>query len=506
MALTVNTNVASINAQRNLGASSSNLQTSLQRLSSGSQINSAKDDAAGLQIANRLTSQINGLGVAVKNANNGISIAQTAEGAMQESTNILQRMRDLALQAANGSNGASEREALNDEVSQLKAELNRIADTTSFGGQKLLNGEFGTKQFQVGSQANETIGVTVNATGADKIGASRFSLNGTAFGITTTSTTAGTALASTIGGTAAALTITGANGKSATTANIGAGSAKAAADAINLTSGTTGVTADARTAVEVSGVGAGTVSFGLTGKTGTNTEATISAIVTDPNDLSSLANAINAQSAKTGITASLTSNGTKMELVSESGDDIVIRSFANSGADKTAELRNIGFDGVVPSGASATVTAEAAGDTVRVQGNLRLESNGAFQVTGAGADVGTLVGAAGTAYVSSLDKLSDVDISTANGAQNAISVIDAAIASIDKNRAGLGAVQNRLESTVSNLQNISENVSASRSRIVDTDYAAESANLTKNQIMQQAGTAMLAQANQLPQAVLSLLG
>jgi len=161
MALTVNTNIASLNTQRNLSNSSNALATSMQRLSTGSRINSAKDDAAGLQIANRLTSQVNGLGVAVRNANDGISLAQTAEGALQQSTNILQRMRDLALQSANGSNNDDDRTSIQKEVTQLKAELNRISETTTFGGQKLLNGEFGTKDFQVGSNANETIALTI---------------------------------------------------------------------------------------------------------------------------------------------------------------------------------------------------------------------------------------------------------------------------------------------------------------------------------------------------------
>ena len=162
MALSVNTNVASLNTQRNLNSSSNALATSLQRLSTGSRINSAKDDAAGLQIANRLTSQINGMGVAVKNSNDGISMAQTAEGALEQSTNILQRMRDLSLQSANGSNSPEERKALNSEVNELKKELDRIANTTSFGGKKLLDGTFGTTTFQVGSAANETISVKLD--------------------------------------------------------------------------------------------------------------------------------------------------------------------------------------------------------------------------------------------------------------------------------------------------------------------------------------------------------
>jgi len=505
MALTVNTNIASLNTQRNLSNSSNALATSMQRLSTGSRINSAKDDAAGLQISNRLTSQINGLGVAVRNANDGISLAQTAEGALQQSTNILQRMRDLSLQSANGSNSTTERQALNDEVKQLKDELNRIADTTTFGGQKLLDGSFGTKKFQVGANANETIGVTVNASGAKNIGADKFNLAGTGMGKVLESTAAGTSLPAAIGGTAATLSITGSNGVTKTTANIGAGSAKAAADAVNLLSEDTGVTADARTSVELSGVGAGNVSFTLTGNTGAGNDATISAIVTDPNDLSALASAINAQSSKTGITATLTANNAKLELSSEAGDDIVMKSYTNTGTDKTADLRSISYDGKTYATA-VEITSGAADDTARVQGNVQLHSTGAFQVaSGAGAESATLVAAVSTAYVSSLDKVSDVDISSALGAQNAISVIDAAIAGIDKNRASLGAVQNRFDNTIANLQSISENVSAARGRIQDTDFAAETANLSKNQILQQAGTAILAQAKQLPQAVLSLL-
>ncbi|MBS7663076.1 flagellin [Pseudomonas lalucatii] len=502
MALTVNTNVASLNTQRNLNASSNALSTSLQRLSTGSRINSAKDDAAGLQISNRLTSQVNGLGVAVRNANDGISLAQTAEGALQQSTNILQRMRDLSLQSANGSNSTTERQALNQEVGQLKEELNRIAETTTFGGQKLLSGEFGTKQFQVGANANETIAVQINSSSARDIGANRVNLGGTGVGVVAPSAAAGTPPAAGIGGAAATLTITGPSG-TATTANIGAGSAAAAASAINLTSGTTGVSADARTGVELSNLGsAGNVSFTLTGDT-TGGAVAINAVVADPTNLSDLAAAVNAQSSKTGVTATLTANNSKIEFISENGDDIVFTSFDNSGATKTATLTALTYDGTASASTQTITGGAAATDSARVSGNIRLDSSGAFQVTSAGANAAT-VAAAGT-NISTLAKVADVDISTASGAQNAISVIDAAIAGIDKNRAALGATQNRFENTIANLQNISENVSAARGRIQDTDFAVETANLSKNQILQQAGTAILAQANQLPQAVLSLL-
>ena len=388
MALTVNSNIASLNAQRNLGTSTSNLSTSLERLASGSKINSAKDDAAGLQISNRLTSQINGLNVAVKNANDGISIAQTAEGALQESTNILQRMRDLALQAANGSNGQTERDALNSEVTQLKKELDRISNTTAFGGEKLLDGSFGTKSFQVGSAANETISIGIDEISTDTLSGSYYQ---TAF----TAATAG----ATADGTAT-LTLTFADSSTkALKVDIKNGDSAA-----KITEKFAAAINDANLGLSVQKDGSDTYQL-ISGPSANGTANNLTTI------------------AATGLPAGAT--------------------FANITASTTAAATN---------------------------------------------------------------KVADIDISHAAGAQSAIMIIDDAMKSIDSQRASLGAIQNRFDSTINNLQNIAENASASRARIMDTDYAAESANLAKNQIMQQAGTAMLAQANQLPQAVLSLLG
>lgn len=390
MALTVNSNIASLNAQRNLSGSTNALSTSLERLSSGSRINSAKDDAAGLQISNRLTSQINGLGVATKNANDGISIAQTAEGALQESTNILQRMRDLALQAANGSNSKTEREALNAEVSELKTELNRIANTTTFGGKKLLDGSFGTETFQVGSAANESVSVKLDEMSTKSLDASYAS------------------------GTVAATAV----------------------------SGTITFASDAASA-------SGTVSIDVNGN---------------------------------GWSASR-----KLEATVEVGDS------KEDVAQKVATLIN---------DASIGISAFAQSD-----GSINYISSNA--VSGAASETAVSLsvnGAAQTAAADATQTVDEIDLLSIEGAQKALLTIDGAISAIDSQRAGLGAIQNRFESTISNLQNIAENASAARARIVDTDYAAESANLAKNQIMQQAGTAMLAQANQLPQAVLSLLG
>jgi flagellin len=495
MALTVNTNVASLNTQRNLNTSSKGLDTSLQRLSTGFRINSAKDDAAGLQISNRLTSQINGLGVATRNANDGISLAQTAEGALQQSTGILQRMRDLALQASNGSNGATERAALQAEVSQLQQELNRISDTTSFGGRKILDGSFGSQAFQVGANAYETISVSIGSAATDRIGINRITSSGAeaaSFAATGSSESA-------YGSGAGSFNITSqftTNAPSGSvTVNYGANSsARDIAAAINSKSDETGVTANARTVAELASLStSGTVSFKLAGAG--DTSSVISAVVADASDLSALADAINKESGKTGISAF--SKGDKLELVSDRGEKIEISEFAIGSASGTlATLQAKNFDGSEYLG--TTPADIEAGDGARADGQVQLEASGAFQITdvGDGFEEG----------FSTLDSVKDIDISTATGAQDALGIINGAIANIDAQRAQLGAVQNRFENTISNLQNIAENSSAARSRIRDTDFAAETSELTKNQILQQAGTAILAQANQLPQSVLSLLG
>ena len=497
MALTVNTNVASLNTQRNLNSSSKGLDTSLQRLSTGFRINSAKDDAAGLQISNRLTSQINGLNVATRNANDGISLAQTAEGALQQSTGILQRMRDLALQSANGSNGATERAALQGEVAQLQQELNRISDTTSFGGRKILDGSFGSQSFQVGANAYETIAVSIGSAATDRVGANRYtSSGGAAQGVASGafSATSGSAYTSS-GGFSISSKLSDGDVAISYTAS---GAASEVSKAVNAKSDETGVTASARTVAELASVGSGTISFDLYGvnsKTVDGDKATISAVVTDASDLGALADAINKETGKTGISA--VSKGSTIELVSERGDGVLISNMSGS---TTSTLQAKSFDGSEYVGAASAAIGAGAG--ARVDGQVKLEAPDAFEVTGMGAG---MMGTTAAAF-SSLDSVKDIDISTATGAQDALGIINGAISNIDSQRAQLGAVQNRFENTISNLQNISENSSAARSRIRDTDFAAETSELTKNQILQQAGTAILAQANQLPQAVLSLLG
>nr|WP_017939547.1 flagellin [Pseudomonas thermotolerans] len=491
MALTVNTNVASLNTQRNLNASSSSLNNSLQRLSTGLRINSAKDDAAGLQISNRLTSQINGLSVAVRNANDGISLAQTAEGALQQSTNIMQRMRDLALQSANGSNSGTERAALQQEVSALQQELNRIADTTSFGGRKILDGTFGSQSFQVGANAFETINVTLSSFRADDMGAYQRSLNAAAGANKVDqlgSAEAGTALAA--NSVTADLTIQGLKSEKVKVS----GSAKSVADAINAVAGSTGVTADARTVVGLSGIANDTYKFTLAGSNASS-PVTIRATVAN-GDLNELARTINSESGKTGITATVDGSGIK--LVSENGDDIEIGGFEAGSGSMTLQVYDYSGEKELT---SATAILDNTNKTARAVGTVELSSAKSFTTE---ASAVTLEGNTGV-NVSALNDVSKIDISTQIGSQKALKVLDKALSFVDSARAELGAVQNRFDNTIANLQNIAENASAARSRIQDTDFAAETANLTKNQVLQQAGTAILAQANQLPQAVLSLL-
>lgn len=493
MALTVNTNIASLNTQRNLNSSSNALSTSLERLSTGSRINSAKDDAAGLQISNRMTSQINGLGVAVRNANDGISISQTAEGALQQTTNILQRMRDLSLQSANGTNDVMDRKAINNEITQLKDEMDRISKTTTFGGRKVLDGTF-NESFQVGSNARETIDVSISSAKVNDLGSNLLKTSGgTALGV------AGAASTVTTG----TITVSGPEG-GATTENIAASaSAKDIAKAVNDKSGETGVTAQAQTKVKLSGIETqanSELKFKLQGSTtGGIKDISVAAFSGSTANYTNLRDAINKESSSTGITAELTDNGASITLVSKDGDNIVISDLGNGDpANTNLKAKVTGYNGAGT--ATAAYEMDSSKLTSTVTGDVSYSSAGQFSV---GSTVATI--APTTAVASKLESVSNINVSTSEGAQNAIAVIDAALAQIDNDRSALGAVQNRFENTIANLQNIGENVSAARGRIRDTDFAAETANLSKNQILQQAGTAILAQANQLPQAVLSLL-
>ena len=483
----INSNIASLNAQRSLNTSQTALATSLQRLSSGLRINSAKDDSAGLAISERMTAQIRGLNQAARNANDGISLAQTAEGALTEVSSNLQRLRELAVQSANATNSASDRASLDAESTQLIAEITRVASQTSFNGTTLLDGSFTSQAFQVGANANQTISVTSIADSrATGLGSNTLVAAGTLMG--TTKAAAATLAGGNLVAVEAGLTVTTVNG--GTTAAFGYAAladAKAIAAAINTNAATVGVTATASNSATLSALSAaGTVSFTLGG----TSTAAISAAVTDPTDLTALMGAINGAAGTTGVTATFTSTSAKnsLTLTSSDGSDISILDYANTSA---VVGDTIAFSGV-------TLTEGGADSSLKI-GSVSLSSNkGAITLAGHNADVFNTA-------TSTFSSVASLSLTTAANAQLAIAVVDAALGQVNSSRGDLGAYQNRFSSAIANLQTTAENVSAARSRIQDADFAAETASLTRNQILQQAGVAMLAQANALPQQVLTLL-
>lgn len=497
--LFISTNRTALITQNNLYRTTQNVNTSLERLSSGLRINSAADDAAGLQISNRLNFQIGGLTEAIRNANNGLSIAQTAEGALQESTNIIQRIRDLAVQSANGSNSNLDREALQSEVSQLQSELNNIANYTSFGGRNLLNGTFGSSLFQVGAGANETIPLSIGSTRATDLGGNNFDLDGSAFSRVLTASATVAAASNAVAADSDFL-ISGQLG-SGTIAIQSADSASDVALRINAQTENTGVSADARTVVRLSSFeDSSTISFDLFGEN--TTGATITGSLTTSLDLSNLAASINDSTGTTGIIA--IANGSNLDLISENGDDIRIENFSSTGAAGTVDVSSRNFDN---SGSgtgdqtSQTIGATTTSDSTLISGSVRITgADGGFTFDNAATTT-----ASTTSGASTLTSVSDIDVSTAAGAQAAISVAEGALAGIDSIRSNLGAVQNRFDFSIANLGNISINVSSARSRIVDADFATETTLLTKNQILQQAAFSVLAQANTNAQSVLTLL-
>lgn len=488
MASTINTNINTLTAQRNLGTNQASLSTSIARLSSGLRINSAKDDAAGLAISDRLNAQIRGLNQAVRNANDGISLAQTAEGALKASTDILQRVRELAVQSANATNSAGDRQALQAEVGQLVAELDRISQTTEFNGSKLLNGTFGTQQFQVGANANQTITAATANLRTSVYGNNQVKAGGAdafqgAWGANAT--------------TAGSLTINGSLGSATVTVGVNS-TAKANADLVNAQTAKTGVTATARTEVNLAFGAVGSYSLNLRSDNGTAQAISFAVTATGTADgLGAAVSAINDQSSKTGVTAALNAAGTAVVLTNASGNDISVSDTAvqNAGAVTINKI-----DGTGALGATAVVlAADTTADDSIVVGYITLDSDKSFS-----ADVDTSNILAADAS-STLNKVSELDVTTFAKATDALKTVDSALAFISGERAKLGALQSRFETTISNLQVTSENLSASRSRIVDADFAQETANLSRAQILQQAGTAMVAQANQLPQGVLALL-
>jgi flagellin len=504
MALVINTNTMSLNAQRNLTSSASQLATSLQRLSSGLRINSAKDDAAGLAISERFTTQIRGLTQAARNANDGISLAQTAEGALTEVQSNLQRIRELAVQSANATNSASDRVALDEEVQQRFSEIERIASQTSFNGQKILDGTFGAAQFQVGANVGETININlttgVKSSQLGQIATSTSSVEVTTANVTGSGTIqVGTGAAKTIGlataGTGAGQTV---------------GSAYAKAAAVNAAS-VPGLTATANNNVELSiAATTGTASGDLYSLriNGVDIYASYNQNTNGVLTAQQITDGINSQTTSTGVSATLV--GGNLRLSAADGRDIAIGQTVagaagggiTAGSGGSTVVNGVTFrDGTI--GTAANATAGSTDATAVNGGTITLSATDNIVVTGDGAILG--YSSANYTIAKDTTTLSSQNVRTVTSANDTIQRVDSALTAISSLRSNFGAIQSRFESTITNLQTTTENLTASRSRILDADFAEETAKLTKAQILQQAGTAILAQANAVPQNVLSLL-
>jgi len=574
MASVVNTNVMSINAQRQLGKTQMASNEAMERLSSGLRINSAKDDAAGLAISTSMNSQITGLTQAVRNSNDGISMAQTAEGAMDEMTNILQRMRELSVQSANDTNSAENRLAIQEEVDQLHSELDRIAETTEFNGKKLLDGSLGDTTLQIGANSGQTLSFSIDSVTTNDLG-----LNGD---LNKEDVNGGRVSAASVAGTTIA--INGVAIGAVDSAKAYGNAAGNIANVINEKSAETGVTASAYNvvqgnAIDSNGSAPSGVTLGLSIQVGETAAVTLGAT----SSMDNLVDTINRDVA--GVTASLGDKG-ELLLTNDTGASITVGgAVAGAGMVDVEDVAQEGYIALKSNDGSpvqvndydspTTATAAASfgfslsngGDSVVVSGNTfdttdgikatdGLQINGVDLVASTAVDTETTIaainaisgesGVTATKTADDMIQLSTADgsaveissnantqkerdaalakvgidnemggkvidalgtnVSTMDGASNTIDKVDEALAKISASRAGLGAIQNRLDSTISNLENVSQNLSASNSRIQDADFASETSNLSKAQILQQAGTSMLSQANSSAQSVLSLLG
>ncbi len=587
MALVINTNVASLNSQRQLMNSGAALDRSTERLSSGNRINSAKDDAAGLAIGNRMTSQVRGLDQAIRNANDGVSLIQTAEGALQESTNILQRMRELSVQSANGIYSDADRKTLQAEVKQLQSELTRISETTTFNGQNLLDGSMGTKSLQVGSQQNQTIDISIGSFSANSLGGSTGDLvgNTTTRALMITATTAAgdftindkdaTALDATNAATVnKMLSVMNADFNSVgvsvstvsefTAANVGSGVLVAGTDALQIavldgdgrtqTLQITGTNSMKEVVAKINEAAGGIVQASLndSGKLVLTSQNAESVTVSNGQGTAALT-AVGAGTGATSATFSLVLNkqpgfNGDIEVTTDTAasligaglnahqpDGSVQGATVASGALNKGDLIINGVEigavaaGVVVAAPAQTAAQNQANNLVDAINAKSAETGVIAYATGAAVDQISLKSVNGgevsvkygdnitnanaLSFTGLLERnategagsVASIDISTEAGAQKAIGIIDKALEQVNATRADLGAANNRLDFTVSNLSNISEKTSAARSRIMDADFAAETANLSRSQVLQQAASAMLAQSNARPQQVLSLL-
>ena len=495
----VGTNLGAIVARDNMAKFNAEMDQAIERLSSGSRINSARDDAAGMAIVSKMTAQVNGLSGAIKNSVDAQKLIDTTEGAHLEVTNILQRLRELAVQSSNDTNDALDRTFIKSESTALIAEIDRITQQTTWNGFNVMNGDFSTKQFQVGSNANEDITVSVATTASASIG------NYKADGVTAVYTGAADTIA------AHTLTVSGFVGSADATVAAN-GSAEDAAAAINALTASTGVTAEAKTTAKFGTMSAtGTVTFNI-GSATADKEAAISVAVTDVSDLRGIKDAINAVAGTTGITAEMSSGtNASMVLTHQQGADIMISDFLVGDAATTMKLAGFDTDGTVTTSSGGTeVTLQStagtdAFDDAVVNGHLQLNSHKTFTVTSSNTTTEQGFFDTTATSTSSLSAISAIDLGTAANAETAITAIDGALNGINAARSDLGAVSNRLDATISNLTNIVANTEASISNIQDADFALETSNMTKAQILNQAATSMLAQANASKQSILSLL-
>jgi flagellin len=495
----INTNVSAIAAQNSLRTSGLGQTNAMERLSSGIRINNAKDDAAGLAISTRMTANIRGLAAAIRNANDGISLTQTAEGSLASIGDNLQRIRELAVQSANSSNNATDRAALHAEAAQLVNEIDRVASNSSFNGIKLLDGSYQDQSLQVGSgnEANDRISITIASAKSSSLGVG---------GGSSYSTTASGAAVSAAALAAGALSINGfvvggANDDGVSTVT-GSSSGIAVAAAINAVSGQSGVTATVQKTV-VAGTGASAFSTAIGDNIVKVNGVNIGGIAAAGSAAArgaQMTAAINAKSAQTGVIASYSTSNGAVSLSAADGRNITV-SVAGQVGPALQTVTGLTHTDGVSDGSFVDTT---------VRSSVKLATSNSTGITIAGITAAGLTSSGLTqgftaATATAGAGVSTVDLSTASGSQTALSTLDKAINTITDARASMGAYQNRLAASISNLETSSMNLQASRSRILDTDYAKETTNLAKAQIIQQAATAMLAQANQSAQSVLALL-
>ena len=515
MSMVINTNTASLIAQQAQSKTQAEMETAMQRLSTGKRINSSADDAAGMAMSARMESQIKGLTMAIRNAGDAQSLVDATEGAHDEITNVLHRMRELSVQAANATNVSSDVTNIQTEMTQLVAEIDRIAGQTSWNGMNLLDGTFSSKQFQIGPEAGQTVSVTVASAAASQIGSYQAEAVGHLFVDAADASINAYDSSST-------MTITGNKGN-ATFAQTTSDSAKTIAAKVNAETNSTGVAATAITQMMISGNNstitadeaaapqATTIDLNINGTA--ITQATVTAT-----DLRALRDAINAIGGTTGVTAKMGDTNLDMILTDADGDNITIDNFVTGNDSTILEVFMLKADGTTAAGAlEADGTDEYGSHTILKDdnsagfqqvlgvGTVSFDAIGSFSVTGGDALATNSADVTKGDLSSTLTTVSTVNITTTAGANSAIKSIDGAIDMITSRRADLGAVSNRLDHTVSNLSTSRVNMEASQSRIEDADFAVETSNLTKSQILSQAATAMLAQANASKQSVLSLL-